>query len=91
MKFDYTKYKVKGINRELVDGLKDTVLGLNGSSYLSMITAGVKLIVILVLMFIYKRFEDIEFQIAKQEYEQDRTNTGSDTIDDDLDGTRKGL
>lgn len=83
--FDHRKYKSRKIDLETLDKLFDQVVN-SGTNRFAALVAGLKIAIFFAYLWARKRIIDEEFLIAKQEYEQNRTNTNSGTIsDDDLD------
>jgi len=82
LRFDHKKYKSKAIDYQMLDDLmKDCIAA--GTSRWASIVMGLKIIVFGVYLIARKILIDQEFEIAKQEYQQDQINTNRDDINQD--------
>lgn len=89
--FDYTPYKKRAVNLDMLDGVMLNVIRAGESTF--------KLIIACIVMLAYgaylaarKRLIEEEYALAKQEYEQARINDLEDQTDNDnLDVIRDDL
>ena len=85
-RFDYTKYRAKGISVERLDQLADFVFNGNAPSTLGAIMAAIKLTVAIAYISARRIMIDHEMLIAKQEYEASQNGQVDDDLNhDDLD------
>ena len=85
-RFDYSKYRPRGISVERLDQLASFVFEGNAPSTLGAIIAAIKLAVAIAYITARKIMIDNELLIAKQQYEVDQNNRiGDDLNRDDLD------
>lgn len=84
-RFDHKKYKSRKITIERLDKVFDSFIEPSTGTFSSFV-AGLKIIVFFTYLWARKRMIDEEMFIAKQDYEQGRTNSNSSDINqDDLD------
>ena len=88
-RYDYTKFRPKGISVERLDQLADFVFNGNAPSNLGAIIAAIKLAVAIAYITARRIMISDEMEIAKQQYEVSQgAQIGDDLNRDDLD-TRK--
>lgn len=85
-RFDYTRYRPKGITVERLDQLASFVFEGNAPGTLGAIIAAIKLSVAIAYITARRIMVDHELLIIKQQYEVDQnTHIGDDLNRDDLD------
>ena len=83
--FNYSKYKTKKIDIKMLDNLMGSIVDA-GTSKIAMIFAGIKIFLFFAYLAARKSLINEQFQIEKQEYEQNRGSQNDDILDgDDLD------
>lgn len=81
-RFDHKKYKSKSVNVGMIDSLMNDFISV-GTSKIAAIFIGLKICLFFFYLWARKSLIDTEFMIAKQEYEQGRTNSNEDSISQD--------